>query len=123
MYDKRYDRILSQGFLLANQGKLSKMYCTLHRIVSKSLVWQDPEGDISTYTGVSLLVRTDNEAASLSVQGVGLVICTVLYTQVGFVIHTGGGVSLSVFVSRPRYPYYQGCAVKFHQRGVLLWVL
>jgi hypothetical protein len=50
------------------------------------------------------LVRTDNKAAPLSVQ-VGLVIRTELSVQVGLVTHTRG-VLLSVFINRPRYPYY-----------------
>ena len=52
---------------------------------------------LTSYTRVSLTVRTDNEAAPLSVQGGVLVIRTLLSVQVGLVIRTRGGLVIRIY--------------------------
>jgi len=58
---------------------------------------------LSIYTRVSLLVYTDNDAATLFVQR-GIAIHTLLLVQLGLIIHTRG-VSLSLFIKKSCYPY------------------
>jgi len=69
---------------------------------TRSIRWiriRQTETKITYYTRVSLSVRTDNEAAPLSVQGGGLVIRSVLSVQVGLVLCIYEKASLSVQIN------------------------